>query len=84
MKPHERVAEIKSKAELIAFVRALEADLRAKPDTWENVTLDQYLSALANWLEDSDGYYQNQGRAPPTTLSWKDVADMLIAAKTYE
>ena len=84
MKPHEQVDEIKTKADFVEFVRALGADLQANPEAWENATLDRYLSALASWLEDSDGYYQNQGRAVPTSPSWKNVAEMLMAAKTYE
>jgi hypothetical protein len=84
MEPHERVAGIKSKADLVEFVRALGDDLRERPEAWENATLERYLSALASWLEDSDGYYQNQGRPVPESPSWRDVADMLMAAKMYE
>jgi hypothetical protein len=84
MKPHERVAGIKSKADLVEFVRALRDDLQANPEAWENASLDRYLSALASWLEDSDGYYQNQGRAIPVSPSWRDVAEILMAAKMYE
>lgn len=84
MELHEKVTGIKSKADLVAFVQALCADLQANPEAWENVTLDRYLQALASWIEDSDGYYNNQGRPIPTTPSWRDVADMLMAAKIYE
>ena len=84
MKTHERVAGIKSKADLVEFVRALGDDLQAKPEAWENATLERYLSALASWLEDSAGYYQNQGRAVPVSPSWRDVAEMLMAATMYE
>lgn len=60
------------------------ADLQAKPATWENATLDRYLSALERWLEDADGYYRNQGRNVPSNPTWRDVAEMLIAATMYE
>ncbi len=46
--------------------------------------LDQFLSALANWLEDSDEYYVNQGVVPPSVPTWRHVADMLMTAKMYE
>ncbi len=84
MKPTEALAKIESKADLVEFVRALLDDLQSRPETWENATLEGYLSALASWLEDADGYYQNKGRPLPTNLSWRDVADMLMAAKMYE
>ncbi len=84
MEVHERVAHIKSKADLVAFIEALREDLEANPEGWENVTLPQYLSALARWLADSDGYYKNQGRPVPVTPSWRDIGDMLMAATMYE
>lgn len=77
------VAGVNSRSELIEFVRALGDDLQAKPATWENATLDRYLSASERWLEDADGYYRNQGRDVPTNPTWKDVAEMLIAATMY-
>jgi hypothetical protein len=84
MKLYERVSIVGSKAELIEFVRALADDLTKDNPGWENPTLESYLAALASWLEDSDGYYRNQGRQVPSEPSWRDVAEMLMAAKMYE
>ena len=84
MKPYERVAAVASKSDLIGFVEALRDDFQRNPTSWENRTLEQYLSALASWLEDSDGYYLNQGREIPASPSWRNVADMLMAATMYE
>ena len=84
METHELVARIESKADLVTFIEALVRDLREKPTGWENPTLEGYLSALARWLEDSDGVYQNQGRPIPANPSWRNVGEMLIAATIYE
>ena len=84
MELHKHVETIVTKADLIAFIEALRRDLQANPGEWENPSLERYLSALANWIEDSDGYYQNQNQQPPSTPSWKNVAEMLLAAKIYE
>jgi hypothetical protein len=84
MKLHERVSQVRNKAELVEFVRALAEDLTTNRESWENPTLERYLEALASWLEDSEGYYRNQGRPVPTEPSWRDVAEMLMAAKMYE
>jgi hypothetical protein len=84
MKLHEQVATVESKADLIEFVRALADELKTNRDSWENPTLDAYLIALASWLEDSDRYYRNQGRPIPKAPAWRDVAEMLMAAKMYE
>lgn len=57
MKPlHEQVSEIQTRADLVAFVIALQGDLRVQPEKWENSTLDAFLGALASWTEDMDGY----------------------------
>lgn len=84
MKPHEQVNAIGTKDDLVAFIKALRANLLSNPQEWENATLDQYLAALAGWLEDSAGYYNRTGQSVPAIPSWKNVAEMLIAAKVYE
>jgi hypothetical protein len=84
MKLHERIDGISTKADLVEFIAALEDDLRENSGSWENASLEEFLAALGRWLEDSDGYYQNQGREVPASPSWRDVAEMLIAAKMYE
>lgn len=84
MKLHERVEEIQTKVDLIEFIEELIADLEQNSSVWENSTLEDYLCALARWIEDSDGYYRNQNRPVPESPSWRNVAEMLIAAKMYE
>jgi hypothetical protein len=84
MRLAEQIATIETKADLVAFIEALTRDLTTNPNEWENATLERYLTALASWLEDSDGYYRNRGMDPPKTPSWTNVVDMLIAAKMYE
>jgi hypothetical protein len=84
MKIHEYVSQVGNKADLVEFVRALANDLTTNREEWENPTLEMYLVALASWLEDSDGYYRNQGRPVPVDPSWRDVAEMLMAARIYE
>lgn len=84
MKVHEQVNAIATREDLVAFIEALRTDLLSNPQEWENVKLDQYLAALSSWLQDCEGYYQHTGRSVPTTPSWRNVAEMLIAAKIYE
>jgi len=70
--------------DLVTFIQELAEDLNRNGTSWENPTLDRFLAALASWLEDSSAYYENQGRPVPETPSWRDVAEMLMAAKMYE
>jgi hypothetical protein len=69
---------------LIAVLERLAAEWSASPRaSWENDSLPRYLEALAAWLHDCEGYYQNQGRTIPDD-PWKLLADALQAAKIYE
>lgn len=45
--------------------------------------LPQYLEALRAWLKDSDAYYLNRKRTPPSSGA-RFLADALRAAKIYE
>ncbi|WP_394834945.1 hypothetical protein LVJ94_51445 [Pendulispora rubella] len=81
---HEHVAEIETRADLVAFIEALRADLKTNSKHWENLTLESFLGALASWTEDMDGYYRNQGREVPQRPTWKTLGEMLAAARVYE
>lgn len=81
---HEQVSEIRTRADLVEFIRALQSDLEAHPGKWENVSLPSFLSALASWTEDMDGYYQNKGVEIPQSPTWKTLGEMLAAARIYE
>lgn len=81
---HEQVGEIQTRADLVAFVEALRADLKMHADKWENATLESFLGALASWTEDMDGYYENKGQEVPQSPTWKTLGEMLAAARIYE
>jgi hypothetical protein len=70
--------------ELVAFIAALRDEHRAEPDAWENNDLSRFLSALAAWIDDSPGYWTNQGRPEPEQPDWAWVALALRAATQYE
>ena len=44
----------------------------------KNPTLERYLEAMAAFLEDSGATY------PPNKVGWHDLAQIFIAAKSYE
>lgn len=64
----------------VADELALEA---ASDAPWPNSMTHEYLSALAGWLRDHEGYYLNKGSVPPGN-GWLVVADALRAATVYE
>jgi hypothetical protein len=81
---NERVANISSREELIAFIEVLHADLKDRPEKWENPTLDRFLGALASWTRDMDGYYAYKGETTPEVPTWRTFGEMLVAARIYE
>lgn len=75
---------ITSRDDFVAFVDSLRQDLAVHPDEWQNPTLASFLEGLSAWVRDMDGYYENHRLPVPTTPSWKNLAEMLLAAKCYE
>jgi hypothetical protein len=78
------IGRIESKEDLREFVSALRRNLDEDPDSWENPTLDRYLQAMEAWMGSMENYYGNTGQTPPTTPTWRTIADILYASKIYE
>jgi hypothetical protein len=81
---YQQAHEVNSREDLVRFIHALLHDLEDNPDDWENPTLDRYLEAMAAWVHDMHGYYRNRGERMPEVLTWRHVADILMAARIYE
>jgi hypothetical protein len=77
-------SQVNSRERLARFIVALHADLVADPQSWQNVNLESFLEAMSGWVEDMEGYYRNAGEPFDGTLSWSMVAQILLAAKSYE
>jgi len=84
MSPSDRTSFVHTREDLALFVQELAHSLRTKPQEWENVSLPEYLEAMAAWIEDADGYYANAGKPVPQQPSWQNLAEILLAAKHYE
>ncbi|MFJ6216649.1 hypothetical protein ACIQGZ_25460 [Streptomyces sp. NPDC092296] len=69
---------------MVVFVHKLHQDFLRQGDAWENNTLGSFLEALAAWVDDSPGWYQNFGKELPTGGDWTFIARALQAAKIYE
>ncbi|MFI6107503.1 hypothetical protein [Streptomyces sp. NPDC051310] len=76
--------EVRSREELVAFVRDLHQDYLRRGHTWENQTLDRFLEALAAWMDDSPGWYRKFGYELPPDGDWTYLARALQAATLYE
>ena len=80
----EQVDTIRTREDLVAFLRDFHKDYRENSGSWENKDLSSFLEALAAWAEDMEGYYLNRGESVPNTPEWRTFASLLIAAKMYE
>ena len=81
---NDLVFAIETRQDLIAFIEALRQALLSDPDSWENVSAEHYLDALAAWLEGPDQSFAQFGELVPLLPSWRFVGKMLLAAKYYE
>lgn len=84
MNLNSKLNSVESRDDFIAFIKALRNDLVSNPEEWENLTLSDFLESLSAWVQDMDGYYQNNSRPVPKSFGWKNLAEMLLAAKYYE
>ncbi|CAH1226876.1 hypothetical protein PAECIP111891_06018 [Paenibacillus allorhizoplanae] len=69
--------DVSSKDELVAFLHTLRHDLTNNATSWENQTLENFLEAMAAWLNDSND-------ANSKTPTWSLLATSLLAGKAYE
>lgn len=66
------------------ILRAAAQDLAANGEDWENPSLGRFLQAWSAWLEDLPGWFANREEPVPENPTWKLVADMVMAARSYE
>ncbi|MFG3348108.1 hypothetical protein ACGF1Z_23995 [Streptomyces sp. NPDC048018] len=76
--------EPRSREELVAFLRDLHDEFRARGHEWENNTLDSFLEALAACVDDCPGLYRRSGDPAPPDGDWTFMARALRAATLYE
>ena len=83
MNMQNRIKEIGSREDLAKFVEEMSATLRSGQQ-WENRDLKSFLEAMAAWIGDMDGYFENQGEVCPKEPSWQTFAQILAASTVYE
>jgi len=84
MELREQAEKIQTHDDLVLFIQHLIRDLRTCPERWENTGLEAYLEAVAAWINDMDGYYRHRGETAPQHLTWRQVGEILLAARIYE
>ncbi|MFF4948189.1 hypothetical protein [Streptomyces chattanoogensis] len=75
---------VRTRSDLVAYIRELSQEAKTASGGWENPSIDRYLEALGAWTNDMDGYVANRGVPLPDRPDWQLIADMLRAACFYE
>jgi hypothetical protein len=75
---------IATREDLVKFVEDLANEASSVSKNWENEDLPSFLMAIAAWIDDMDGIYQNKGERVPSQPSWKTIGEILKAATIYE
>jgi hypothetical protein len=76
---------VQSREQLIDHLFRLLDDFDGAGNHWQNQDISTFLQAMAAWLKDCDGYYQNTGQPVDVEkASWQLFADALSAAAVYE
>jgi len=81
---YSEVRKIETREDFIVFLESLKEDYLLNLQSWENRDIPAFLEAMAAWIADMDGFYQNHGLPIPEKLEWKIFADILIGAKLHE
>ncbi len=76
--------DIKTRQELINYILILQKELSEDPSKWENNNLESFLRALADYLNDIEGYYKNNNKTLPKNIDWSVFAIALKGASLYE
>ncbi|WP_436848748.1 DUF7660 family protein [Streptomyces asoensis] len=75
---------VRTREDLVSYIRQLSQEAEDPSSGWENQSLDHYLESLSAWTNDMDGYFINRGEPVPDRPHWSLIAGMLRAACFYE
>ena len=68
----------KTRQDVLETVNYLIRDLEENPDSWENITLADYIEAMGRWFEDWCNKYD------PKEASWDLMVGLVMSGKIYE
>lgn len=87
---HEFVEKIETKLDFERFMVWLLEDFAKNKQQWDDgdgvpKDLERYLDGFYGFVLSIDGYYYNRGETVDVSqLSWRILADILLAARVYE
>ncbi|TQJ52684.1 DUF7660 family protein [Streptomyces sp. SLBN-115] len=80
----DQAVRVTTREDFVVFLAAALADLRDRPEEWENRTLENFLEAWGAWVGSLPGWCENHGKQTPDQPDWNLLAAMVMAARIYE
>ena len=82
---YEKAENVKTKEDLIEFVKLLEKDFIENKKKWENCTVDGYLESISAWTEDTEKFFlSDKENKIAKNIPWGIFAQLLHSGKIYE
>lgn len=81
---YEQVDLVSTREDFARFLTDALADLRNRPQDWENDTLESFLEAWSAWVMAMPSLCKNLGKRVPDQPDWNLLANMVMAARIYE
>ncbi len=81
---NKKIDSIRTKEDLMDFLEFLCDDRQSKKEEWKNRTIEDYLAAVSSWIEDMEGYYENNNLPIPDNVGWGFIATLFYVGKIYE
>lgn len=78
----EEINEVNSKSNLVNVINHLAEDFKENSSEWENITVSEYLEAIAGWIEDNDE--KSLEPVDWDNVDLKVIARLLYMGKIYE
>ena len=78
------IDNINSKEKLVSFLKYLSENRNSKKTEWMNNSIEDYLSSIGSWVEDMEGYYNNNNLSIPSNINWSFIATLFYVGKIYE
>lgn len=84
MKLYNEIKKISDKDQFTEFIGMLIKDFKSNPDVWENRDIESFLEGIKSWVEDMEGYYENNNLQIPQNIDWNFLANLFYVGKLYE
>ncbi|MDQ0087463.1 hypothetical protein J2T12_000857 [Paenibacillus anaericanus] len=84
MELYKEIKNVSDKDQFTEFIGLLVKDFKLNSDNWENRDIESFLEGIKSWVEDMEGYYENNNLPIPQNIDWNFLASLFYVGKLYE